>query len=191
MLGKNAGDQHRLDEYTVWLHNPCFPGCLRARTARRRLSDGPAGAAEGILTRRLSVWSLAAIAHAAATSALSFGIARLFLGLGEAANFPACIKTVAEWLPKKERALATGIFNARHKHWSCRRPAHGALAHSHIWLADGLHRYRRARVHPAHFLGLHISPSGPRPSSPPQNSPISRAILRILTSVSAGPCASA
>lgn len=60
----------------------------------------------------VSVWSLAAIAHAAATSAFSFGIARSFLGLGEAANFPACIKTVAEWFPKKERALAAGIFNA-------------------------------------------------------------------------------
>jgi ACS family hexuronate transporter-like MFS transporter len=60
----------------------------------------------------VSVWSLAAIAHAAATSAFSFGVARSFLGLGEAANFPACIKTVAEWFPKKERALATGIFNA-------------------------------------------------------------------------------
>jgi Sugar phosphate permease len=58
------------------------------------------------------VWSLAAIAHAAATSAFSFGVARSFLGLGEAANFPACIKTVAEWFPKKERALAAGIFNA-------------------------------------------------------------------------------
>lgn len=60
----------------------------------------------------VSVWSLAAIAHAAATSAFSFGVARSFLGVGEAANFPACIKTVAEWFPKKERALAVGIFNA-------------------------------------------------------------------------------
>jgi len=60
----------------------------------------------------ISLWSLAGIATAAATSALTFGIARGFLGLGEAANFPACIKTVAEWFPKKERALATGIFNA-------------------------------------------------------------------------------
>ncbi len=38
--------------------------------------------------------------HAAATTALTFGIARVFLGFGEAANFPACIKTVAEWFPK-------------------------------------------------------------------------------------------
>ncbi len=60
----------------------------------------------------ISVWSLAAIGHALANSALGFGIARFALGLGEAGNFPAAIKTVAEWFPKQERALATGIFNA-------------------------------------------------------------------------------
>jgi ACS family hexuronate transporter-like MFS transporter len=60
----------------------------------------------------VGLWSLAAISHAAAVSALTFGIARAALGLGEAANFPACIKTVAEWFPRKERALATGIFNS-------------------------------------------------------------------------------
>src|SRR5215468_6935005 len=60
----------------------------------------------------ITVWSVAAMAHAAALSAVTFGIARAFLGLGEAANFPACIKTVAEWFPKRERALATGIFNS-------------------------------------------------------------------------------
>jgi MFS transporter, ACS family, hexuronate transporter len=41
-----------------------------------------------------------------------FAIARFVLGLGESGNFPACIKTVAEWFPQKERALATGIFNS-------------------------------------------------------------------------------
>src|SRR4030066_2243309 len=58
------------------------------------------------------VWSMAAMAHAAARTAFGFGIARFTLGLGEAGNFPSAIKTVAEWFPKKERALATGIFNA-------------------------------------------------------------------------------
>jgi ACS family hexuronate transporter-like MFS transporter len=43
---------------------------------------------------------------------VGFGIARFVLGLGESGNFPACIKTVAEWFPQKERALATGIFNS-------------------------------------------------------------------------------
>jgi len=60
----------------------------------------------------IALWSVAAMAHAAARSALGFGIARFLLGLGEAANFPASIKTVAEWFPKRERAFATGIFNA-------------------------------------------------------------------------------
>jgi ACS family hexuronate transporter-like MFS transporter len=58
------------------------------------------------------VWSLAAMGHALASSALTFAIARFALGLGEAGNFPAAIKTVAEWFPKRERAFATGIFNA-------------------------------------------------------------------------------
>jgi ACS family hexuronate transporter-like MFS transporter len=58
------------------------------------------------------LWSIAAMAHAAARSVLGFSIARAGLGLGEGCNFPASIKTVAEWFPKKERALATGIFNS-------------------------------------------------------------------------------
>ncbi|HJS41863.1 MAG TPA: MFS transporter [Gemmatimonadales bacterium] len=58
------------------------------------------------------VWSLAAIGHAFARTAAGFSAARALLGLGESANFPGAIKTVAEWFPKEERALATGIFNA-------------------------------------------------------------------------------
>jgi MFS transporter, ACS family, hexuronate transporter len=58
------------------------------------------------------VWSLAAMAHSFASSVVGFAAARFSLGLGESGNFPAAIKTVAEWFPKKERALATGIFNA-------------------------------------------------------------------------------
>ena len=57
-------------------------------------------------------WSLASIAHAAAGSFFGFVVARSALGLGESGVFPASIKTVAEWFPQKERALATGIFNA-------------------------------------------------------------------------------
>jgi ACS family hexuronate transporter-like MFS transporter len=60
----------------------------------------------------IGVWSLAAMSHALARTVLGFGVARFFLGLGEAGNFPAAIKTVAEWFPRRERALATGIFNA-------------------------------------------------------------------------------
>lgn len=57
-------------------------------------------------------WSLAAIGHAFAKTPFGFGVARAALGVPEAGNFPAAIKTTAEWFPKKERALATGIFNS-------------------------------------------------------------------------------
>lgn len=60
----------------------------------------------------MAFWSLASMGHAVASAFSSFVIARSTLGFGEAAVFPASIKTVAEWFPKKERALATGIFNA-------------------------------------------------------------------------------
>jgi MFS transporter, ACS family, hexuronate transporter len=57
-------------------------------------------------------WSIAAMGHALASTVMGFAAARFFLGLGEAGNFPASIKTVAEWFPKRERAFATGIFNS-------------------------------------------------------------------------------
>lgn len=57
-------------------------------------------------------WSIAAMLHAAVRSTFGFGAVRAFLGLSEAGNFPTAIKAVAEWFPKKERAFATGIFNA-------------------------------------------------------------------------------
>jgi MFS transporter, ACS family, hexuronate transporter len=57
-------------------------------------------------------WSVSAMAHAAAGSMFQFGLARFSLGIGESGSFPASIKAVAEWFPKKERALATGIFNS-------------------------------------------------------------------------------
>jgi ACS family hexuronate transporter-like MFS transporter len=60
----------------------------------------------------ISIWSLAAMSHALVNSVIGFAAARFALGLGEAGNFPAAIKTVAEWFPRKERALATGIFNS-------------------------------------------------------------------------------
>lgn len=60
----------------------------------------------------LIVWSLASIGHGFVKSTLGFIIARSTLGISEAGNFPAAIKSVAEWFPKKERALATGIFNS-------------------------------------------------------------------------------
>ena len=58
------------------------------------------------------VWSIAAMLHAVVRSTFGFGVVRGLLGLAEAGNFPAAVKAVAEWFPKKERALATGIFNS-------------------------------------------------------------------------------
>ncbi len=58
------------------------------------------------------LWSLAGVATGFVNTVLGFKIVRGALGLAEAGNFPAAIKTVAEWFPKKERALATGIFNS-------------------------------------------------------------------------------
>jgi ACS family hexuronate transporter-like MFS transporter len=108
-------------------------------------------------------WSLAAMGTALARSALTFGIARFFLGVGEAANFPTSIKTVAEWFPKKERALATGIFNggtnigavvapimvpilAATWGWQAAFVVTGAIGF--IWLAAWLMIYRNPEVHP-------------------------------------------
>src|ERR1035437_10005734 len=58
------------------------------------------------------VWSVSAMLHAVVKSTLGFGFVRGLLGLSESGNFPAGVKAVAEWFPKKERALATGIFNS-------------------------------------------------------------------------------
>ena len=60
----------------------------------------------------VAFWSLAAVAHAFASTVFGFSVARFALGIGEAGMFPASLKTVAEWFPKRERALAIGIFNS-------------------------------------------------------------------------------
>ena len=57
-------------------------------------------------------WSIAAAGHAAVHSVFGFGVARVFLGLGEGGNFPAAIKTVAQWFPRAERAFANALFNS-------------------------------------------------------------------------------
>ncbi len=58
------------------------------------------------------VWSAMGMLHAAASTVTGFSLARIGLGLGEAGNFPAAMKTVAEWFPRRERALAAGLFNS-------------------------------------------------------------------------------
>lgn len=109
------------------------------------------------------MWSLAAMTHALARSAFGFGVARFALGLGEGGNFPAAIKTVAEWFPKRERALATGIFNAGtnvgaivapltvpwiaiHYGWRWAFVLTGAIGFA--WLFFWLPLYRRPEQHP-------------------------------------------
>ena len=116
-------------------------------------------------------WSLAAIVHAVAhlyngpaipsieisattgfafvtltSTVAGFSLARFALGLGEAGNFPASIKAVAEWFPKKERALATGLFNSGTNVGALRRAACGAVDHVDLGLGVGVYRHRRARV---------------------------------------------
>jgi ACS family hexuronate transporter-like MFS transporter len=110
------------------------------------------------------LWSVAAMAHALARSVLGFGVARVALGFGEAGNFPAGIKTVAEWFPKKERALATGIFNSgtnigaivtplavpwltRRYGWQSAFIVTGALGF--LWLIAWLVVYRSPDSHPS------------------------------------------
>ena len=109
------------------------------------------------------IWSFAAAAHALASSAIGFGVARFALGFGESANFPAAIKTVATWFPQRERALATGIFNsganigallaplavpylALHYGWRSAFIATGATGV--LWIVAWLWLYREPGEHP-------------------------------------------
>jgi MFS transporter, ACS family, hexuronate transporter len=112
----------------------------------------------------IGLWSIAAMLPGAAFSVVTFAVAMFLLGLGEAANFPACIKTVAEWFPKRERALATGIFNSGANIGNIAVPLvvpalvmlvtwRGAFvvtgAAGIIWLIFWLIYYRRPERHPS------------------------------------------
>jgi ACS family hexuronate transporter-like MFS transporter len=108
-------------------------------------------------------WSLASMGTALGSSLTSFAISRAALGFGEAAVFPASIKAVAEWFPKKERALSTGIFNAGtsigamlaplvvpwfNARWGWRGAFVGIGALGFIWLIFWLLIYRAPEEHP-------------------------------------------
>ncbi|MBB4634002.1 MFS transporter [Longimicrobium terrae] len=108
-------------------------------------------------------WSLAAMSHALAGSTAGFSWARGALGLGESGNFPGAIKATAEWFPKKERALATGIFNAGSNVgaivapimvpwitlvWGWREAFIVTGALGFLWLAAWLIVYRSPEQHP-------------------------------------------
>ncbi|HEX6065055.1 MAG TPA: MFS transporter [Longimicrobiales bacterium] len=108
-------------------------------------------------------WSIAEMSFALARTPRGFALARAALGLGESGNFPASIKAIAEWFPKKERALATGIFNAGSNvgaiaaplivpwialtwNWQAAFIATGALGF--VWLIFWLLLYRGPEEHP-------------------------------------------
>jgi MFS transporter, ACS family, hexuronate transporter len=121
----------------------------------------------------IAFWSLAAMGHAISGTVASFTLWRVLLGVGEAANFPACIKTVAEWFRKEQRALATGIFNSGTNvgafvtpfavawilstfgSWRWVFILTGALGFA--WLALWLAVYRRPEEHP------HLADAEPAP----------------------------
>jgi ACS family hexuronate transporter-like MFS transporter len=111
----------------------------------------------------MAVWSLSAMGHALANTVLEFGIARFSLGLGESGNFPAAIKTVAEWFPQSERSLATGIFNSGTNLGAILAPAivpwitirygwHAAFlatgGFSMLWIILWYNKYRKPANHP-------------------------------------------
>jgi ACS family hexuronate transporter-like MFS transporter len=110
----------------------------------------------------MAFWSLASLAHGMASSFTSFLVVRFALGLGESAVFPASMKAIAEWFPNKERALATGIFNAGTNlgaiatpllvpwiavHWGWRAAFFLLGGIGFVWLALWLWVYRRPQEH--------------------------------------------
>jgi ACS family hexuronate transporter-like MFS transporter len=116
----------------------------------------------------MATWSLSAMGHALANTVLEFGFARFFLGLGESGNFPAAIKTVAEWFPQNERSLATGIFNSGANVGAILAPAivpwvtlrygwHAAFlttgVFSVLWILWWFRYYRRPTDHPTLTAG--------------------------------------
>jgi len=126
------------------------------------------------------IWTGAHMLHAAATSVLGFAGVRALLGLGESGNFPAGLKAVTEWFPKKERALATGIFNAGSNVGAIVTPlivpaitlAYGwraafviTGAASLVWLVAWLAIYRRPRqskrLSPAELAYIESDPADP------------------------------
>lgn len=111
----------------------------------------------------VAMWSLASMGHAFARTVAGFGFWRALLGIGEAANFPACVKTIAEWFPQRERATAAGILNAganvgamvapgilfvlvHHFGWQAAFVITGALGF--LWVAAWWLLYREPGRHP-------------------------------------------
>jgi ACS family hexuronate transporter-like MFS transporter len=135
------------------------------------------------------MWSLAAAGHSLVRSAFGFGTVRAALGLAEAGNFPSAIKVVAEWFPRKERALATGIFNSGSNigavfapavvpwltvtfGWPAAFIATGALGF--VWLVFWLlffeHPERQKRLARAELAYIHSDPPEPAAGKVPWRS---------------------
>lgn len=109
------------------------------------------------------LWSAAAMLTARATTVGAFGFMRALLGLGESGNFPAALKSVAEWFPKRERAFAIGVFNAGSNvgaivapimvpwialTWGWREAFVATGALGFVWLIFWLAIYREPERHP-------------------------------------------
>lgn len=131
-------------------------------------------------------WSLAAMAHALARSAAGFSLARAALGVSESAIFPGAIKSVAEWFPKRQRALAAGWFNAgtnmgaiaapliviplaQHWGWQWAFIVTGALGF--LWLALWVPLYGSPESHPrvSRDEQLLIRSDAPEPALPSES----------------------
>jgi ACS family hexuronate transporter-like MFS transporter len=128
----------------------------------------------------VTFWSLAAAGHALVRNVFGFGVARFALGLGESGNFPAAVKAVAEWFPRRERALANGIFNSGCNvgavlapitvpwmalHWGWRSAFVALGVAGFIWLVFWLLFYespeRSRRVSPAELAHIRSESSEP------------------------------
>lgn len=142
------------------------------------------------LALALVAWSLASMGHALARTVVGFSVARVALGLAESANFPAAIKTVAEWFPARERALAAGVLNAGSNvgaivtpvlvpwvalawGWRMAFVITGALGF--VWLGAWLAYYRPPEAHPrvtaAELAYVRRDAPGDPPNAAPNASP--------------------
>jgi ACS family hexuronate transporter-like MFS transporter len=132
-------------------------------------------------------WTAAHTAHAVVSSLGGFMAVRFALGLGESGNFPAGLKAIAEWFPRRERALATGIFNAGTNigaivtplivpfialHWGWRGAFIITGSFSLVWLAAWLKWYQPPHRHPSvnaaelELIADNGSAEGPAPAQP-------------------------
>ena len=111
------------------------------------------------LALSLIIWSIFGMLNAFVGRLVAMHVlVRSAFGVGEAGNFPASIKTVAEWFPKRERALATGIFNSGSNFGAMVRRPFRSLVHDPFrrpaGMEDGLHLHRRVGFSLADFLVL-------------------------------------